>query len=100
MVGGLVDAGWRALFESGSAHIVGLVRDDGTPFATRGWGIRFAPDGSRATILLAAGEAQGTLIAVTCTSVATLQGAQLKGPIESVRPADDADRAVLERFCA
>jgi hypothetical protein len=99
MVGGLVDAGWRALFESGSAHIVGLVREDGTPFATRGWGIRLAPDGSRATVLLGAGEVRGTFIAVTCTSVATLQGAQIKGPIESVRPANDADRAVLEQFC-
>jgi hypothetical protein len=99
MVGGLLDASWRALFESGSAHIVGFVTDDGTPFATRGWGMRIADDGRRATILLGASEVRGTVIAVTCTSVATLQGAQVKGPIESVRPANDADRAVLDRFC-
>jgi hypothetical protein len=99
MVGGLLDASWRTLFESGSAHIVGLVKDDGTPFATRGWGIRVAADGSRATVLLAASEVLGSAIAVTCTHVRTLRSAQIKGTIESVRPTDDADRAVLERFC-
>ena len=99
MVGGLLDASWRALFESGSAHIVGFVTDDGVPFAARGWGIRIAADGSRATILVAATEVRGSAIAVTCTSVTTLRSAQIKGTIESVRPMDDADRAVLDRFC-
>src|SRR4051812_35481518 len=98
MVGGLLDAGWRALFESGSAHIVGFVSDDGMPFATRGWGMRVSEDGSRATILLGATEVRGSLMAVTCTDVATLRSAQIKGAVESVRPFEDADRAVLERY--
>jgi hypothetical protein len=99
MVGGLLDASWRALFESGSAHIVGFVSDDGMPFATRGWGMRLAADGDRATILVGTSEVRGSRIAVTCTSVRTLRSAQVKGAIESVRPFEEADRPVLERYC-
>jgi hypothetical protein len=99
MVGGLLDDGWRAIFESGSAHIVGFASDDGMPFATRGWGMRVAEDGSRATILLGATEVRGSLIAVTCTDVRTLRGAQVKGAVLSVRPFEEADRPVLERYC-
>jgi hypothetical protein len=99
MAGGLLDASWRALFESGSAHIVAFVSDDGTPFATRGWGMRLAEDGDRGTILVATSDVRGSRIAVTCTSVRTLRSAQVKGAIESVRAFEETDRPVLERYC-
>jgi hypothetical protein len=109
MAGGLLDDDWKALFAAGSAHIVGLVTAAGAPFVSRGWGITFSPDGSHGTVLLGAtevealgypaGDPRGSMIAMTCTHVRSLRSAQIKGPIESVRPGDAPDRAVLDRYC-
>ena len=103
-----IDAEWVDLFEGGSAHIVGILRADGTPLATRGWGIRIS-GGTEARLLLGATEVaalghpkddpSGSTIAVTCSDVATLRSAQVKGPILSVEPATAADLEVKRRYC-
>lgn len=103
-----VDVEWVDLFEGGSAHIVGLLRADGTPCATRGWGIRIS-DGTEARLLLGATEVAalgypgddltGSTIALTCSDIATLRSAQVKGPVRSVEPPTAEDLRVKQRYC-
>jgi hypothetical protein len=105
----IVDDTVVELYAAGSAHLVGLVTADGQPFATRGWGISFAPDRRTATVLIAGPEIgrlgypdddpTGSTMAMTCTHVATLASAQLKGPIRAVRPTDPDDLALAEEYC-
>lgn len=92
-------AGW---IERGRALIVGLAGEDRRPRVTRGWGLRVLRRDDRGCparirlLLDGAGAGriptlQGSPLAVTGCDVRTLASAQLKGWIEQVGPADEAD---------
>lgn len=97
-----------ALLESGCALTVGTVSADGTPHASRGWGLTVLPGGEQIRLLLDAddGEAFANLvcggsIAVTGCSVPTLHSVQLKGQsCAPVATSDEGDLACAARFCA
>jgi len=95
--------------EAMNGLIVGLVRPDGSPIATRGWALRVEDRGRRvrlvlgSTVLAEAGHDDasviGTQIAVTGADIATLQSAQAKGAVLAVDAIDDEDRRRVEQYC-
>ena len=108
----MLDADHLRLMEAG-ALIVGVTHDDGTPYATRGWGLRVEDQepasGCLAVVqlLLPAddptgieGVAPGRPVAVTAADVLTLVSAQFKGRSLGTAPATDGDMAVSERYFA
>jgi hypothetical protein len=93
------------------ALIVGLILEDGAPYATRAWGLRVEDadpgDGLVAVVqlLLPAddrtgieGAAAGRAVAVTAADVMTLVSAQFKGRSLGTGPVTDEDLAVSERY--
>jgi hypothetical protein len=100
---------WRAHLESGTSHVVGLLRADGRPFVTRGWGMCVDDGTGSGRIVLSTVEVAalgypgndfaGAPIAVTATDVRTLRSLQLKGPVIGVAAVTDADRARLAAYC-
>jgi len=97
-----------SFLESGCALIVGTVGADGTPLATRGWGITVVPgdDAGRLRLLLDGEDAAtrhnvqpGSPIAITACCVSTLRSQQLKGRVVSVEECDVRDRARADRYC-
>jgi Pyridoxamine 5'-phosphate oxidase len=107
-VRGVLDPETVAFLESGCALIVGTVARDGTPYATRGWGMTITDRVASLAVrlLLDAADAvtighlaDGGRIAVTATSVPTLKSRQLKGTARSVAPATDADRDRAAQYC-
>lgn len=95
----MLDPDSVALVEGGCALIVATVGADGTPLATRGWGLTvLAGEPLRVRLLLNAEEhdalanlaATGS-IAVTAADVPTLRSVQLKGRVVAVEDVDDAD---------
>ena len=101
----------RAFLESGCALIVGTIADDGAPHAARGWSMAVSDVGppARCRLLIDADDQRtiahlsgGGAIAVTATSVFTLQSIQLKGRAlgPEVLTADDEARAAryIEQF--
>lgn len=100
------------LMEAG-ALIVGLTLPDGSPYATRGWGLRVDDpdpgDGALAVarLLLPAddptgieGTAEGRPVAVTAADVLTLHSAQFKGRSLGIEPTSEEDLALSERYFA
>lgn len=95
------------LLEHGSALIVGLVKPDGTPLATRGWGLRISADGRTARVLVATRDLTlaevpgrpGSHLTVTGASVATLRSAQIKGPLTAVSQTIQDDAECLLEYC-
>ena len=93
-----------AFLESGCALIVAVVDAGLRPRANRGWGLDVIGDGVVRILLDADDEttlaylAERDAIAITGTSVVTLQSVQLKGHALSVEPADDDDRARADRY--
>lgn len=102
-----IDDQLATLVEAGSAHLVGLVTDDGMPYAARGWGAVCDRSTNRVHVLLATvevGEAGGPAlvgspIALTATDVRTLVSYQFKGRIERLSELTDADHIVFENYC-
>lgn len=96
-----------ALLEAGtSSVVVGMVTDQGEPFATRGWGVKVvSTDPLQLRINLSAGEAARLgrrggdpgpyRLAITCSDVATLRSVQAKGLARDLQEADADDH---ERF--
>jgi hypothetical protein len=91
-----------AFVEAGSAEIVATVAADGTPRASRGWGITVLDrEAGRIRLLLDAAEASTLAnveatgaIAITATDVPTLRSLQMKGMASSIEAATEND---LER---
>lgn len=102
MAGAGVDADTVAFLEGGCALIVGTVGADGSPHASRGWGLDvLGVDPLRFRLLLDATDeraredlAAGRPVAVTGADVVTLSSMQLKGTPEGV---ESAGRAGVER---
>lgn len=102
----MFDPETAALLESGCALAVGTVAPDGTPHASRGWGLTILPGGDRVRLLLDADDgaaianlASTGAVAVTGAAVPTLRSVQLKGRAEPPMPTDDAaDLARAARF--
>jgi hypothetical protein len=102
-----LDPETTTFLETGCALIVGTVADDGMPHAGRAWGLDVVTTGASPTVrvLLDIDDqltidhiARGGPVAVTATSVRTLQSMQLKGVAQGLDPAraDDAER--MERY--
>lgn len=107
----LLETEMEAFLHSGCALIVGLVRADGSPHATRGWGLTVLDghtqgDGAaRLRLLLDAGDtaalrqlATSCAIAITAADVRTLRSVQLKGRSLALEPVTDADRERYEDY--
>ena len=96
------------LLEGGSALVVGLVGPDGTPLATRAWGMRVHPGGGTARVLVTArdiasvrvAERPGSDFTVTGACVATLRSVQVKGSIVAVTPTGEADSECMDDYCS
>jgi hypothetical protein len=96
-----------ALLRSRYALIVAIVDDEGTPFATRGWGLTLLPDHPE-QVRLVLGAADGRLlqdlsgsraVAITAGDPRTLHSVQFKGRAGAAEPATDDDRAEVGRYC-
>jgi hypothetical protein len=100
---------WTEPLASGSSLIVGLVRADGRPFVTRGWGLSMPTGDDTATVLLGAtevaalgypdGGARGSTIAVTVTEIRSLHALQVKGPIVSIALPTDEHLQRMADYC-
>jgi hypothetical protein len=106
----VLDDDLRALLESGSSTIVGLLTAEGDPFATRGWGTKVSSGKPlRLRTLVAAGAFvsagrwpfDGTrfAIAVTGADVLTLQSVQAKGTAVGLERPTAGDLERSARFC-
>ena len=99
----------RELAERGCALVVGTVAPDGSPYASRGWGLTLTPaTAGPVRLLLDAGDAVTLAnlrregdgrVAITGADVVTLRSFQLKGRVVAIEDADDADRAKVDRYC-
>jgi hypothetical protein len=83
---GMLDPETAALLESGCAMSVATVGPDGSPHASRGFGLTVHADGAHARLALDAADqvasanlAGGGPIAVTGVDIPTLRAVQLKG---------------------
>ena len=94
----------RRFLESGCALIVGTVAADGTPHASRGWGldvlddrgVRLVLDGDDAQTIANA-DATGA-IAITAADVRTLHSVQLKGSVRAIQQGGEAEVARALRY--
>jgi len=92
--------------EGGCALIVGLADRDGTPHATRGWGLDVcSPEEGILRLLLSVEDTvaasilgEPTRIAVTGGDVLTLRSMQLKGLAQPVEPQQPGDPARARRY--
>jgi hypothetical protein len=95
----------------GGALIVGLTLEDGTPYATRAWGLRVTdpdPGDDRLAVVELmlpaddatglAGAAEGRSVSVTAADVTTLRSAQFKGRSLGTGPVTEDDLALSERY--
>lgn len=98
--------------EGGCSLIVGGVHADGSPHATRAWGLQVLDaDEGRIRLLVDArddprrsdaGEpvfARGRRIAITSADVPTLRSVQFKGRVLDVEDPTDTDRSRRDRYC-
>ncbi len=105
----MLDADHLRLMESG-ALIVGVTTDDGTPYATRAWGLRVVDAGDDDRLALVhvlmpaddpiglAGFEPDRAVAITAADVMTLQSAQFKGRSLGVEPATEDDLELSARY--
>lgn len=99
----------RELAERGCALVVGTVGPDGSPYASRGWGLTLTPTTTGPVrLLLDAGDAVTLAnlrregdgrVAITGADVVTLRSFQLKGRVVAIEDAGDEDRAKVGRYC-
>ena len=99
----------RELAERGCALVVGTVGPDGSPYASRGWGLTLTPTTTGPVrLLLDAGDAVTLAnlrregdgrVAITGADVVTLRSFQLKGRVVAIDDADAEDRAKVDRYC-
>jgi hypothetical protein len=102
----VLDAEVVALVEGGCGLIVATVGHDGSPHATRGWGLDVvSAEPCRVRFLLDADDtrarddlAGGHPIAITCADVPTLRSVQLKGTSAGVAPAVAGDDERKARY--
>ncbi len=94
------------LLESPCSLIVGTVGPDGTPDASRAWGLEVLDD-RRLRVLLSTqapvtrrNVERGGAIALTATHFSTFESVQLKGRATQVEEATPADRIRFERYSA
>ena len=102
----MFDHSTQALLKGGCALIVGTVASDGTPHASRGWGLSLAEAEARQVRLMldfddevaAAHASAGAPVAITAADVPTLRSVQIKGTCVAVEPATDEDYETSARF--
>jgi hypothetical protein len=106
----VLDAELTQFLESGCSTIIGLITDDGAPYATRGWGTEVVstdPPVLRAVLGAAAvaslgyavGDGRTFPIAITGADVLSLRSVQLKGTARDLEPPTEADLERSARFC-
>jgi hypothetical protein len=89
------------LMDEGAGLLIGTADADGTPRATRGWGVRLDADG-RLRVIVGADDPtvvanlHDRVVAVTTASVRTLKSVQLKGPVLAIDDPDADDLAAVE----
>lgn len=92
--------------ESGISILVGTRDTNNRPLSMRGVGAKVSEDRTRLGVLLPDRVAEGTVqnaratrrVAVTFARALDNRSVQLKGTVEVVRPGDERDRLVLERY--
>lgn len=103
----MLDHETTAFLETGCALIVGTVDPDGAPHAARAWGLDVVDQGPAPTVrllldvddeLTLANVADLGAVAITATSVRSLQSMQLKGRSLGLDEPRDGDDARLERY--
>jgi hypothetical protein len=94
-------------FLDGSALIVAAADRDGTPYATRGWGVAILDEGAALRVYLDADDdavvpllTAGAAVAITGGCVRTLASAQVKGRVRVVDDLTALDMATRERATA
>lgn len=104
----MLDADTTALVQGGSGLLVGTVRSDGVPYASRAWGLEVVtPDPLRVRLLLDPHETEvlanletGCPVAVTAADVKTFRSVQLKGTSRGAVPRRTADGDRFDRYVA
>jgi predicted pyridoxine 5'-phosphate oxidase superfamily flavin-nucleotide-binding protein len=92
--------------ESPCSLIVGTVDPDGTPDASRAWGVEVLDDRHLRVLLSTQAPVtrrnveRGGAIALTATHFSTFESVQVKGRATQVDEATAADRIRFERYCA
>ncbi len=89
------------LLEGGCGLLLGTVGSDGTPHATRAWGVDVVDPPAGSLHLIVVGDdptllehlSPGSRVALTASDVRTLRSVQLKGSVTRVGPPTDEDRA-------
>lgn len=102
----MLDAEAIALFEGGSALLVGSVGPGNEPHASRGYGVTILDGaGTRARVLVSADEPstldnlrENARVAVTATDVRNLRGIQVKGHVTGVDAPTPEDRDCARRY--
>lgn len=102
----VIDGDVAAHFESGDRSMVmATLAPDGTPHASRAWGVKVEPGGDRFRALVASDDAVALanlhatgVVALTAVSVPTLAALQVKGRVVRVQDADDADHERFARY--
>ena len=92
--------------ESGISILVGTRDANNRPLSMRGVGAKVSDDRTKLSVLLPNRVAEGTVqnaratrrVAVTFARALDNRSVQLKGTVEVLRPGDEQDRAVLERY--
>ena len=102
----MLDAETRDLLGRGCALIVGLVEPDGSPYATRAWGVEVeAEEPLRLRLLMDRHDrrgldalVEGAAVAITAADVRTLSSVQFKGRSEGPAPGRLGDEARARRY--
>lgn len=103
----VLDPETTTFLQTGCALIVGTVAPDGTPHAGRAWGLDVVAHGPTPTVrvLLDSDDqltidhiAEGGAVAITATSVRTLQSMQLKGQARGLDAPQPGDEARMARY--
>lgn len=100
----MLDPHTAGLLESGCALIVGTSAEDGSPWASRAWGMRCV-GADRLRVVLPEGARRdvghfhaGRPIAVTGGDVRTLQSVQVKGRVVTVEDVTESDLEVVAHY--
>src|SRR5580700_2642454 len=106
-LGAVIGGSAAALLADRYVLIVGIVGEDGWPYATRGWGLTVLPSRPGQLRLVLSSddgpqlhkERDSRPIALTAADPRTLRAFQLKGQAGPAEPATAEDRAAAVRFC-
>ena len=101
----MLDRDVVSFLQSGCALIVGTVGVDGTPAASRAWGLDVDAEQRTARVLVSSADpllrqhlVPSAKIAVSASSTVELRLMEIKGPIEHVVAATDEDRERSRRY--